>query len=135
MAILFYGKVFEGGMSGNAAIYTPPELNSRIAQGEKWFVQVRVGQVTLASLNLTCLLEHSNDGSNYTNAGGTQKSWTTKTTLINAVALVQNDVTYLTGNDLGTANVGGGLMRLAISLGGVNPTAYVEVWLTVRSND
>ena len=128
MAILFSGKVFEGSISGTTAVYTGSELYRTIAQGEKFYVEVRAAQTTTGA-TVTVALEQSNEASAFVAA------WEVKATLISAAATSPTVVNYVRGYDLGTTKVGAGNMRLAISLGGATPTAYVEAWLTVRSND
>lgn len=125
MAVLYCDKCFEQGISGTTAIQTTPEKYAMFAQAERFFLQGRITQSGGTSPTITVLLEHSNDG----------VTWTTKATLVNALALTPNAITNTTGSDLGTAIVGGCKARLSVALGGTNPTAFVELWLTGRSND
>lgn len=127
MALLGCIKVWEGGVSGTNPIWTGPELYERIANAEKWFVQARATQTTGTNPGLDVKLQDSNDGIN----------WRDKTTLITGASnnIPINTVTTLYGNDTGTANVGGCKMRVQIMLSGTTPGAFIELWLTMRSND
>jgi hypothetical protein len=68
---------------------------------------------------ITVTLEHSNDDVNFT----------TKATLINGTSLSPNQHNLLYGQDLGTSQVGGCAMRIAVSLSGTTPQAYVQLYL------
>ena len=125
MAVLFCDKCFEQGISGTTAIQTTPEKYAMFAQAEKFFLQARATQVSGTSPTLTVAIEHSNDG----------VTWTTKATPISAFGLSAGAINGTTGSDLGTAAVGGAKVRLTISLAGTTPSAFVEIWLTGRSND
>ncbi len=127
MAILWSGVVYEGGISGTTTVYTGPEHYRRIASGEKFAVQARVTQVSGTSPTVAIVLEHSNEGV-------AAAAWVTKSTPVPATAVTANQANFLQGQDAGTTP-GMANMRLAITLGGTTPNAYVEVWLTVRSND
>ncbi|MBZ0119264.1 MAG: hypothetical protein K8H88_19900 [Sandaracinaceae bacterium] len=123
MGILYSQKVFEGPISGTTAVYTPAELNGSLAQADKFFVSVRAAQSSGTSPTVTVTLEHSNDNVNFTS----------KATLINASALSTTAITNAFGSDLGTSNVGGAFMRLAIQLGGTTPASNLQVTLCGRS--
>lgn len=127
MAILWSGLVFEGGVSGTTTAYTGPELYRRIAMGEKYAMQARVTQVSGTSPTVAIVLEQSNEAA-------AAAAWVTKATLLVATAVNANSVNFLQGTDVGTSP-GMANMRVGITLGGTTPNAYVEVWLTVRSND
>lgn len=128
MAIIFSEKVYDAGITGTTPVYTPPDLYRRIAQGEKFFVQVRASQPT-GTPSLKVDLEHSNEGI-------ATAAWFIKQVLIAPTSVASTSApTYLVGFDLGAAVIGGSFMRLAMTLSGATPGCYVEVWLTVRSND
>ncbi len=86
---------------------------------------MRTSQGSGTSPTLSVILEHSNDN----------VLWSTKTTLLNAVAISTTGIGANFASDLGTANVGGAFMRLRITLGGTTPSASLQLWLTGRSGD
>lgn len=127
--IVFVGKVLECGLSGQGVPqYSGPEFYEPLAQGERFFVQIRASQVTTGSgtTTLTAELESSNDGVSWEGRGAITL---TPSTLSN------NAVNNLFGSDTVTTKVPGAKLRIKITQTvSVNPNAYIEVWITARAD-
>jgi hypothetical protein len=130
MSILWSGIAYEGGISGSGTVvYTGPELYKVLAQGEKFFVEVRVSQSssTSGTPQLKVDIEHSIEAVN-------SASWSVKSTPIAATNAPTGAITYLRGSDTG-GTPGASSHRLALTLTGTGPALYVQVFVTVRTND
>ena len=131
MAVVFYQKVFDAGLSGTATAYSLPQFDAPLARAIRWYIFARVTQVTGSTPTLTVNLAHSNTdmGSEFLSLGSTAP--------INAVALAANAINQKEGSlrytDSGVA-VPGAFVRAEITLGGSNPNAFVEIWITGRDD-
>ena len=125
MSIVFGGtKVFDQSCSGLSPFYSKQELQRQIASAEKFTALIKTTGVTGTGPTMKVDLEHSNDAIN----------WVVKTNLVAGGTAISNTITF-TPQDTGTTTVGGAFMRLAVTLGGTTPAAYVEIWLTGRTLD
>jgi len=122
--IAFSEEVWHASITGTATAYTDPKWNSVLSRAEKFYCVARVSAGSGTSPTLTVNIEHSNDGVN----------WATKAQLFNATSIsnAATSVVILTAQDLGTAQVGGLYMRVALTLGGTNPSAMIVIMLTGR---
>ena len=126
--VLYHMKVFDGAISGTGTttVYTDPSLGSQLAQADKLFVHARVTQVSGTSPTLTIGVQTSNDGGVNFDTSANQKA-----TPINGTSLTANSVNNIYGSDTNT-NIGGGFYRFAVTLGGTNPSAQVELYVCGR---
>lgn len=122
--LIIFREVFNAPISGTGSttVYTPAELNAPLAQADTFYISARTTQVSGTSVTLTVAIEHSNDGVN----------WTNKSTPISAASVTANNVNLNYGWDTGTTP-GGCFHRLAITLGGTNPSGMVQVMVAGRA--
>ena len=122
MTIVYCIPVIDRAISGTATEYSDPVLNAPMAQGEKRTVQMRIMQAAGTTPTITVKLERSNDNLTW--------DTTAQATFFNAVTLA-NGTSF--AQDTG-ANVGGCFARIAVTLGGTNPSAQVQITLTSRED-
>ena len=123
MAVLFTIKAFGQFLpDANTTLYSGAETYSLLASAEKFLVSGRGSQIS-ANTSVIIAIEHSNDGMN----------WTQKSTPINAAA-VTTLLPNAFGADSGTTP-GGQFHRVSVKLNTATTAAFIEVWVTGRSND
>jgi hypothetical protein len=122
---IFHTQVYDDAIEGTTAVYTDPRFNAEIASADKLVIMGTVSQVSVTggTPTITVQLEHSADNRTFVNKSGTAE--------INAATLSATAITPVSGNDPGTVPLGG-FARLRIVLGGTNPRAKVQLWVTGR---
>lgn len=132
--LVFHQKVFSGGISGTAAVYSLPQFNAQLGQAVRWYVLARVTNVTGTSPTITVELQHSSTGmeSEFKDLN------TAAVAPISALAVTANVINLIEGSMRHTdANVSvpAAYVRAEIKLGGTSPNANVEIWITGRSDN
>lgn len=120
--IAFCIEAYEGVIT-TTTVFTPMELNSALANAEKYLVEVR-NQVVAGTPALTLKLERSNDGLN----------WDTTTPIVSFFTNQTLTGATIFGQDLGTTNVGGCFARLSIQISGASSSAWLKIILTGRDS-
>ena len=123
---IFNQCVFEGYVSGTAAVYSDSQHNALLGTTDQLSIGGYTAQVTGTSPTLTVQVEQSFDNIRWQNRNGTAE--------IAAAALSTGSTeTNVQGQDGSpTARPTLPFVRLKITLGGTSPTAQVRLWATGR---
>ena len=122
MALEFNQAFFEQFVHGGPQ-YSDVTGWELLGSADKFLFEARTAQATGTSPTLTVILEHSNDGVN----------WTTKSTPINAASLTADENELNWGNDSGSTPMSR-YGRLNVQIGGTSsPGAHVMIIVTGRS--
>jgi len=123
MALLFSEMVFDGYVHGGYTGDSDVTTWALLGTADKFFIEAKVAEVTGTSPALTIVIQHSNDGVN----------WSQRSNPMNAVALNANSNIVEVGTDTGTTPMGR-YAKVVVSIEGTsNPGAYVSVTVTGRS--
>lgn len=133
--IVFHGKVFEGGLSGNAkSAFSLPDLDSVLAQACRWYVTARCTNVSgTAPVQISVVLQQSASGSPSEFKGITASGKVpldAVTISANAINIIEGSVRQSDAN----IKVPAAHARFEIYLGGADHNAYVELWVTARND-
>lgn len=122
MPRLFTVELFNEYITGTGMVISPSEFRDVLGRADVLAIQVYVSKSGGTSPTLTLQVQHGNDG----------RRIVTHSTPINAasIASVPFEVMVAAGD---TADPLGAMVQLAITLGGTNPEAYVQVTVTGRS--
>ena len=126
MAIIFREEVWNRGITGTTTVYSASELNSLLAQAEKYYVSVHTSQPAGTAPKITLKLERSNDGA----------TWDTQTPLTMINAVDYSATTDIYAQDTGASRVGGCFCRVTITLSATSgtPSGHFRIILTGRDD-
>ena len=121
MSMMDCFEILNRAITGTTAEFTDPIFNERLARGEKAFFAMRLMQTAgTGSPSITVKLQRSNDNLN----------WNDKATIYSTLSFA-NVMNY--AQDTGS-NVGGCYARLSIQLAGTDPSAQVQIIVTIRED-
>jgi hypothetical protein len=120
---VYHTLVFDENIEGTTALYSNPVHNDTLAVTEKVEIFAVADTASGTSPTLTAQIEESPDGIHWQNKNTNAE--------INGVSLSTTANTIAVGRDAGT-NLGSGLCRLRVALGGTNPKGHVRIWATGR---
>ena len=119
----YHALVFDEVIEGTTAVTSDPAYNAQLAMTEKIELFAVADTVSGTTPTLTVQINESPDGVHWRNKNTTAE--------INAVSLSTSANTLSVGLDSGT-NLGSGLNRLSVTLGGTSPKAHIRIWATGR---